>query len=234
MDIVALVATLVFICTSLWSSNTYSDACPKQIRTWIVLTFITFYGMQLMVLYYFRTKNRRLSLYLWVVTSFVVLPCMLLLNLWGNLLIEEMDNNQECIYNGYAQTFQMLYLIATYCVIFVYLIFLVTVKETMKRFYVQIERPEDQRIPRGIEENTAVFVGRSCKDIERALSYSLYLLNDGRIGSRQEREFLQRERTQIMYERLSSTIKTFVFNAPSQNTDEDDTKPSFDDEAPSP
>lgn len=102
MDIVALVATLVFICTSLWSSNTYSDACPKQIRTWIVLTFITFYGMQLMVLYYFRTKNRRLSLYLWVVTSFVVLPCMLLLNLWGNLLIEEMDNNQECIYNGYA------------------------------------------------------------------------------------------------------------------------------------
>lgn len=213
MDIVAFVATLVFICTSLWSDKTYSAACPSSIRTWVVLTFLSFYGLQFLVLAYFRTKNRRLSLTLWTGTSFVLLPAMLVLNLWGNFLIEEMDNNTDCEYNGYAQTFQMMYLIATYCAIFVYLIFLVTVKETMKRFYVQIDRPEGQRVPRGVEENTAVFVGRSCKDIERALAYSLFLLNDGRIGSRQEREFIVRERTQIQYERLASTIKTFTFHA---------------------
>ena len=47
---------------------------------------------------------------------------MLALNLWGNLLIEEMDNEPECKYLGYAQSFQMLYLITTYCIVFVYLI----------------------------------------------------------------------------------------------------------------
>jgi len=30
----------------------------------------------------------------------------------------------------------MLYLITTYCVIFVYMIFLITIKETMKRYYI--------------------------------------------------------------------------------------------------
>ena len=113
----------------------------------------------------------------------------------------------------------MLYLIATYCVVFVYLIFLVTIKETMKRYYVQIERT-DGRIPRGVEENTSVFRGRSCKDFERSLSYSLYLLNDGRIGSRAEREYIQSERAKIQYERLSGAIKTFKYNE--ANFDEDD------------
>ena len=65
---------------------------------------------------------------------------MLVMNLWGNLIIEEMDNMTDCTYSGFAQTFQMLYLIATYCVVFIYLIFLVTIKETMKRYYVQIDR----------------------------------------------------------------------------------------------
>ena len=51
-----------------------------------------------------------------------------------------MDNEPKCEYIGYAQSFQMLYLITTYCVIFVYLIFLITIKETMKRYYIQIER----------------------------------------------------------------------------------------------
>lgn len=93
------------------------------------------------------------------------MPVMLITNLWGNMLIEQMDNNVNCVYNGFAQTFQMLYLIATYCVCFVYLIFLVTIKETMKRFYVQIERPEGVRVPRRLEEQTAIVAGRSCNDI---------------------------------------------------------------------
>ena len=54
--------------------------------------------------------------------------------------------------------------------------------------------------------------GRSCRDFERSLSYSLYLLNDGRIGSRAEREYIQSERAKIQYERLSGAIKTFKYN----------------------
>ena len=118
----------------------------------------------------------------------------------------------DCTYSGFAQTFQMLYLIATYCVVFIYLIFLVTIKETMKRYYVQIDRQEGQRVPRGLEEQTSILRGRSCKDFERALAYSLYLLNDGRIGSRAEREYLSNERAKIAYEKLSGAIKTFKYN----------------------
>jgi hypothetical protein len=58
----------------------------------------------------------------------------------------------------------MTYLIATYCVIFVYLIFLVTVKETMKRYYSQIAYPEGERVPRHVQERTNVLCGRSCRD----------------------------------------------------------------------
>lgn len=128
--------TLIFILTSFGNENTYGADCPATIRTWLLVTFINFYLIQVLIYYYFKTENRRLSLILWVLTSFVLMPSMLFINLWGNLVIEQMDNDVNCNYNGYAQTFQMLYLIATYCVVFVYLIFLVTIKETMKRFYV--------------------------------------------------------------------------------------------------
>lgn len=56
-------------------------------------------------------------------------------NVWGNMLIEQMDNNVNCEYNGYAQWFQMLYLIAIYCIVFLFFIFLITIKETMKRYF---------------------------------------------------------------------------------------------------
>lgn len=102
MDIVAFIATLTFLLTSLFSEGTYSDQCPKNIRLWLVLSFINFYVMQVMIMAYFRTSSRRLSLVLWTITSFMLLPCMLLTNLWGNLLIEQMDNNPDCSYNGYA------------------------------------------------------------------------------------------------------------------------------------
>ena len=38
---------------------------------------------------------------------------------------------------------QMLYLISVYCIVFVYIIFLLTVKETFKRFYAYMDRPAD-------------------------------------------------------------------------------------------
>ena len=35
----------------------------------------------------------------------------------------------------------MLFLISNYCIIFIYIIFLLTIKETLKRFYAYIDRP---------------------------------------------------------------------------------------------
>ena len=69
---------------------------------------------------------------------------MLALNIWGNMLIEQMDNAPDCKYLGFAQSFQMLYLICTYCVIFVYVIFMLTIKETLKRFYAYMDRTPEE------------------------------------------------------------------------------------------
>ena len=62
------------------------------------------------------------------------------------------------------------------------------------------------------------------------MAYSLFLLNDGRIGSRQEREFLLRERTQVQYEKLASTIKTFAYHVSGGPAEDDTTEldPVFD------
>ena len=71
---------------------------------------------------------------------------------------------------------------------------------------------EGQRIARGVEDRTSIIKGRSCRDFQRSLAYSLYLLNDGRIGSRAERDYLTNERTKIQYEKLAGCIKTFKYN----------------------
>ena len=44
-----------------------------------------------------------------------------------------------------------------------------------------------------------------------ALAYSLYLINQGRIGSRAEREYIDAERAARQYRRLASCIKDFKF-----------------------
>ena len=100
----------------------------------------------------------------------------------------------------------MLYLISTYCVIFVYIIFLLTIKETLKRFYAFMERSQNEMDERLNLHTLRVPVvkGRSYQDWCDALAYSLYLINKGRIGSRAEREYIDAERAQRQYKRLSS------------------------------
>ena len=136
LDICAFIATFLFFVTEFRKDDCYSPECPKNIKPWLVMTYILFYSLQGLIVAFFKVKSRKLSFFLWILSSFVILPNMLALNLWGNLLIEEMDNEPKCKYHGYAQSFQMLYLITTYCIVFVYLIFLITIKETMKRYYI--------------------------------------------------------------------------------------------------
>ena len=88
-----------------------------------------------MVFLYFKSHSKACALIWFIIASFVLVPWMLVLNLWGNIVIEEMDNTPNCDYSAYAQSYQMMYLIATYCIVFVYMIFVVTIRETMKRYY---------------------------------------------------------------------------------------------------
>lgn len=92
----------MFFFTSFGDETTYSAECTNKIRVWLPLTYVNFYAIQFLVISYFRTKNRKLSLILWIIASFILMPSMMFINLWGNLIIEQMDNNPECKYNGLA------------------------------------------------------------------------------------------------------------------------------------
>lgn len=144
VDILCFIASCIFFLTTFRKDDCYSPECPSAIKPWLFLTFISFFALQGLTYALFKVKSRRNAFYLWMFNSLVILPSMLALNVWGNMLIEEMDKVVECTYLGFAQSFQMLYLISTYCVIFVYVIFLLTIKETLKRFYAFMERPADQ------------------------------------------------------------------------------------------
>lgn len=134
---------MIFFFTTFRRDDCYSAACPSAIKPWTVMAFISFYLLQGCTYAVFKIKSRSRTLNTWLFNSTVVLPGMLCLNIWGNMLIERMDSIEDCEYLGYAQSFQMLYLITTYCMIFVYIIFMLTIKETFKRYYAFMDRPAE-------------------------------------------------------------------------------------------
>jgi len=60
--------------------------------------------------------------------------------------------------------------------------------------------------------NINIVRGRSYDDWCNALTYSLYLIHQGRIGSLAEREYINTERANLMYRRLASSIKEFNYD----------------------
>ena len=88
IDLIAFISTFVFLVTAFRKDNCYSAECPKLIKPWLVLTYLLFYTLQGLIFAFFKVKSRKLSFFLWIACSFVLLPAMLVLNLWGNLLIE--------------------------------------------------------------------------------------------------------------------------------------------------
>ena len=48
-------------------------------------------------------------------------------------------------------------------------------------------------------QNVSLIKGRSCEDFQDSLAYSLYLIKEGRIGSRAEREYLTADRARRQY-----------------------------------
>ena len=79
-------------------------------------------------------------------------------------------------------------------------------------------------------QNVSLVRGRSCEDFYDSLAYSLYLINEGRIGSRAEREYLTADRARRQYKRLSSQIKSYKFEEDSDEEQQVESAPAQDDQ----
>ena len=66
------------------------------------MTFFIFYIFQGLTYVLFKIKSRQIAFLTWAFNSMVVLPGMLALNVWGNMLVEKMDKTTDCTYNGWA------------------------------------------------------------------------------------------------------------------------------------
>ena len=63
--------------------------------------------------------------------------------------------------------------------------------------------------------------GRSYQDWADALAYSVYLIREGKIGSRAEREYIEAERASRQFRRLASSIKDFKYDDDDDLNEED-------------
>lgn len=109
----------------------------------------------------------------------------------------------------------MMYLIGVYCLIFVYSIFLLTVKETFKRYFSYIEHTaEEIERNRSLLHNMQVNIirGRSWRDHGDALAYCLFIMSAGRIGTQSERDYIAAERAGLQYRHLSGAIKDYCYD----------------------
>ena len=155
-DVLAFSATSAFLATKFKSADCYTAACLETVKYWFVSIFICFYTFQFLVYLSIKTsklKWKTLSFCIYSGITFVCAPAMLILNLYGNIVIENLDEIPLCHYSALAEGFQMFYLIATYCLIVAYMVFTVSVKDAMKRYFALMEtyiasrgQPERSRV----------------------------------------------------------------------------------------
>jgi hypothetical protein len=119
----------------------------------------------------------------------------------------------------------MFYLIAIYLMVFVYLIFLLTVKEVMRRFYKEVKFDEECETEKKRKENSTdkdylpnLCWNRHCADMQAALSYFFILWIDGRVGSASEREFISEERNRIRFRSKCKVIMTETYDDSDQES----------------
>ena len=196
LDFLVFVITLYFFVTTLTKDDCFSAECPAGIRTWFVGSFLGFYTLQLLIFTMFRTANRQYALTLFLVASFGVVPLLLIWNIWGNTLEERLnDKEHKCVYNGAAQSIQLLFLISIYCSCFIYLIFVFVVRECMRRFYIVMDmNPTIMRARFNMSDHkVSLLKDRSLLDSQDALAYAFWFLIYGRVGSRADRNYLDAE-----------------------------------------
>lgn len=111
----------------------------------------------------------------------------------------------------------MLYLICTYCLVFVYMIFVVTIKETMKRYYSQVYLDHEDLSEYNLHEDfdddeVPVIKGRTCRDFTNSFAYSMFIMGRGKIGTLEEREYIVNERHALRYARMNHSILTVDYS----------------------
>ena len=152
-----------------------------------------------------------------LVTSFVLMPWIVIFSVWGNILIARLDNSATCEYDQQASSYQMLYMISNYCLVFAYSMFLFAVQRGMIRFYTQVyyvasdDRSNHQR-PDDPNANVNLCLGWKWSEVTRALAYSFFVIRVGKIGSIEEREYLQTERNRVKFMRMNEAITSVKFN----------------------
>lgn len=161
----------------------------------------------------FKLKDRKTSLGLFGFITLGFVPYMLAFNIWGNSLIQRIEVENKCEYIQTAQSFELLYLISIYCTIFIFAVFVLVVRECMRRFYLSMEiNPAILRSafnPSGFD--THVVRGRSLEDWQDALAYALWFLTNGRVGSRAEQNFLEDERGRRSFRKMSNCLRSYSF-----------------------
>ena len=80
-------------------STAYPAGCPQEMRVWLPVCFAQFYAVQLLVYYFLTTKKINQACVLFLVTSFVLMPWIVVFTVWGNILIAALDNTPTCQYD---------------------------------------------------------------------------------------------------------------------------------------
>ena len=124
-----------------------------------------------------------------------------------------MDIGHQCHYDGFAQSMQLMFLLSTYCVIFLYCIFLLTVRECMRRFYTAMElNPACLSERFNIEGyEVSLFNKRSYEDWCDAMAYTLWFLRYGSVGLRADQTYRDNERAARRFKELSGALKSYKF-----------------------
>ena len=58
IDVLCFIGSLVFFLTGFRKDDCYSPECPKAIKPWLFLTFVSFYGLQVAIYALFKVKSR--------------------------------------------------------------------------------------------------------------------------------------------------------------------------------
>ena len=90
------VISIVFFYTKLFKDDCFAAECPTGVKPWLVATFFNFFLLQAFVTALFVSKDRRLALAMFALTTLVFVPYMLVYNVWGNILIETLESEPKC------------------------------------------------------------------------------------------------------------------------------------------
>ena len=110
------------------------------------------------------TENKYLNLALFYFSSYVLAPWMLVYNLWGNMLYQDIsgasvDEKGKCTGDFLFKTYFVLLLICVYLLACLYFIFVVSMRECMKRYFVLVHKLQDHQVEDFLEaeDETTVF-----------------------------------------------------------------------------